>query len=98
MTADVLFRRARVVVFVDGCFWHSCPQHGTMPKSNRTWWEQKLRANVDRDRRADAALKESGWRVVRIWEHEIPAKAADRIAALVRASLADDAVSDTESA
>src|SRR3712207_5445034 len=46
VTADLLFRRARVAVFVDGCFWHSCPDHGTMPKSNRTWWDEKLRANV----------------------------------------------------
>jgi DNA mismatch endonuclease (patch repair protein) len=85
-TADVLFRRARVAVFVDGCFWHCCPEHGNMPKSNRSWWEAKLQANVERDRRTDAALRERGWCVVRVWEHELPDDAAALVADLVRNS------------
>jgi DNA mismatch endonuclease (patch repair protein) len=84
VTADVVFRRARVAVFVDGCFWHRCPTHATTPKSNRAWWEQKLEANVDRDRRADIALEELGWRVVRIWEHELPERGADCVEQLIR--------------
>ncbi len=84
--ADVLFPKARLVVMVDGCFWHRCPEHGPAPRENGAWWKDKLDANVARDRRTDARLTELGWRVVRIWEHESPAVAADRIEALVRAS------------
>lgn len=68
--ADVVFTRARVVVFVDGCFWHGCPMHGTQPKANAEWWRSKLEANVARDRDTDERLRAAGWRVVRIWEHE----------------------------
>lgn len=82
--ADILFRQARVAVYVDGCFWHSCPDHGVLPKGNREWWREKLAATVRRDRSTDSALRELGWRVVRIWEHEDPAAAADRIEAIVR--------------
>jgi DNA mismatch endonuclease (patch repair protein) len=67
---DVVFTRAKVAVFVDGCFWHSCPQHGTTPRSNRDYWEPKLARNAYRDRANSEALRRSGWRVVRIWEHE----------------------------
>jgi DNA mismatch endonuclease, patch repair protein len=90
VTADVVFRRARVAVFVDGCFWHVCPLHGTMPKSNRAWWADKLQANVERDRRTDVALAEHGWRVLRIWEHESSEQAADRVEQLLRDSPGDD--------
>src|SRR3954467_12300733 len=85
--ADVVFGPARIAVFVDGCFWHSCPAHGNVPKSNRAWWAEKLRANVERDRRSDEALRARGWHVVRVWEHEAPEDAAERIAALVRSAL-----------
>ena len=68
--ADIVFPRAKVAVFVDGCFWHSCPEHGTLPKNNRDWWVAKLEANVSRDRETDRRLTEAGWRVVRVWEHE----------------------------
>jgi DNA mismatch endonuclease (patch repair protein) len=78
-TADILFARARVVVFVDGCFWHRCPEHGTDPVRNGSWWAAKLDANVARDRRNDAALAAAGWKVVRIWEHECVNEAADRV-------------------
>ena len=81
--ADVVFPRERVAVFVDGCFWHSCPDHGVLPKSNREWWEHKLLATVDRDRDADRRLAEGGWTVVRVWEHEPVAAAVDRIEAVV---------------
>jgi DNA mismatch endonuclease (patch repair protein) len=82
--ADILFRPARVAVYVDGCFWHSCPDHGVLPKGNREWWRRKLAATVRRDRTTESALTELGWRVVRVWEHEDPAAAADRIEAAVR--------------
>jgi DNA mismatch endonuclease (patch repair protein) len=85
-TADIAFTRAHVAVYVDGCFWHSCPEHGTMPASNRHWWRQKLERNRERDRRTDAALTAAGWRVVRVWEHEHAVEAADRIEQAVRGS------------
>lgn len=77
--ADVMFRRERVAVFVDGCFWHSCPRHGTQPKSNAVWWCAKLAANVRRDRDTDRRLRLAGWLVIRVWAHEDPVKAAGRI-------------------
>jgi DNA mismatch endonuclease (patch repair protein) len=79
--ADVAFTRSRVAVFVDGCFWHCCPLHGSMPKSNAEWWANKLAGNVSRDRASDDELRSAGWRVVRVWEHEAPTTAADRVAA-----------------
>ncbi len=82
--ADLVFLKERVAVYVDGCFWHGCPQHATWPKTNAEFWRSKLEANVARDRRVDAALREAGWAVVRVWEHEAPEEAADRIEATVR--------------
>lgn len=82
--ADILFRPARVAVYVDGCFWHSCPDHGVLPKGNREWWREKLTATVRRDRSTESTLAELGWRVVRVWEHEDPVAAADRIETAVR--------------
>lgn len=79
--ADLVFTAQRVAVFVDGCFWHSCPEHGTLPKSNADYWIPKLTRNVERDRETDALLAESGWRVIRIWEHEPVAEAFNRIVA-----------------
>ncbi len=67
---DIVFTARKVAVFVDGCFWHCCPEHGTKPASNTWYWEPKLRRNVERDRAADAALDSAGWTVVRLWEHE----------------------------
>lgn len=86
---DVVLTRARVAVFVDGCFWHQCPAHGTMPKRNRDYWQPKLARNVARDRRVDEALAGAGWLVVRGWEHESPAQIADRV---------DDAIAISDSA
>lgn len=85
--ADLVFTRARVVVYVDGCFWHSCPTHATVSKANREWWEAKLAANVARDRDTDALLEEAGWQVVRVWEHEEPTSAADRVQRAIRQRL-----------
>lgn len=66
---DIAFTSRRVAVFVDGCFWHACPEHGSAPKSNEWYWSPKLARNVERDRAADAALEHAGWTVVRLWEH-----------------------------
>lgn len=76
---DVLFTRACLALFLDGCYWHSCPEHGTRPKTNSAYWEAKLRANVVRDRKNDDALAAAGWRVLRIWEHEEPDEVAQRV-------------------
>ncbi|WP_072691515.1 very short patch repair endonuclease [Rhodococcus marinonascens] len=77
--ADLVFPRRKVAVYVDGCFWHSCPQHATFPKNNAQWWADKLAGNVTRDRDTDTRLEEAGWTVVRIWEHENPVAAANRV-------------------
>jgi DNA mismatch endonuclease, patch repair protein len=77
--ADIVFGPAKVAVYVDGCFWHSCPEHATLPKNNREWWRAKLDANVRRDRDTDRRLGEAGWRVVRVWEHEETAVAFERV-------------------
>jgi DNA mismatch endonuclease, patch repair protein len=66
---DIVFTARRVAVFVDGCFWHCCPDHGSQPASNTWYWEPKLRRNVERDRAADTALDAAGWTVIRLWEH-----------------------------
>jgi len=79
-----VFQRARIAVFVDGCFWHRCPQHGTLPKNNAEWWLAKLNRNVERDAEKNAALAELGWTVVHVWEHEDMDQAAARIAVLWR--------------
>lgn len=85
---DLVFPTERVAVFVDGCFWHSCPQQATLPAANRDWWVARLRANVERDSRHTAELEQAGWVVLRFWEHEEPLDCADRV---------DQAVSDTRS-
>lgn len=76
---DLVFIGAKVAVFVDGCFWHGCPEHGTMPKANRAYWREKLAANVARDRKDDDALRGAGWVVHRVWSHEDPGTAAAQI-------------------
>ncbi|TQJ13074.1 T/G mismatch-specific endonuclease [Yimella lutea] len=67
--SDILFTKKRVAVFVDGCFWHSCPEHATFPRNNEQWWQDKLRRNVERDRETDTHLRSLGWTPVRVWEH-----------------------------
>jgi DNA mismatch endonuclease (patch repair protein) len=81
---DILLRGARVAVFVDGCFWHSCPEHSHLPKTNTSWWRLKFRGIARRDRDTDAQLAAAGWLAVRIWEHEDPVEAARTIEELVR--------------
>jgi DNA mismatch endonuclease (patch repair protein) len=82
--ADVLFPRARVAVFVDGCFWHSCPDHASVPQTNRDWWIAKLAANRARDERVTRELQDAGWLVLRFWTHEDMDRAAARVKAAVR--------------
>lgn len=69
---DFMFRKERLVVFVDGCFWHGCPKHGIAPKNNGVFWSEKLGGNKTRDRLVNRTLRKAGWRVVRIWEHDLP--------------------------
>jgi DNA mismatch endonuclease (patch repair protein) len=84
--ADVVFTRARIAIFVDGCFWHRCPEHGNEPRANLRYWRPKLERNVERDLQTNARLEAAGWTVLRVWEHEDPASAADRIVDLMRAA------------
>jgi DNA mismatch endonuclease (patch repair protein) len=73
---DFVLRSRRVVIFIDGCFWHGCNKHGTQPKTNALWWRNKLVANKTRDQRANRALRREGWRVIRIWEHDVKGRIA----------------------
>ncbi len=84
---DVVFTRARLAVFVDGCFWHCCPEHGNVPRANGDYWGPKLERNVARDRAVDRALADAGWRVVRVWEHEDVVGVAGVVAAQLHARL-----------
>jgi DNA mismatch endonuclease (patch repair protein) len=83
-TADLLFTRTKVAVFMDGCFWHGCPEHHTKSATNAEYWAEKVRRNRERDIETDRMLREKGWLVIRVWEHEDPAQAAVQIAAQVR--------------
>jgi DNA mismatch endonuclease (patch repair protein) len=87
---DVVFTRSRVAVFVDGCFWHGCPEHGRRPQTNATYWAAKIEINEARDRQQTDALERAGWTVVRVWEHENPEAAV----ALVATALAPQAASE----
>ncbi|GII52795.1 hypothetical protein Pth03_11840 [Planotetraspora thailandica] len=84
-TADLVFTKARVAVFMDGCFWHGCPEHHTVAVTNATFWAEKVRRTRERDAETDRLLEEAGWLVVRIWEHENSARAAERVAEVVAA-------------
>lgn len=79
---DIAFTARKVAVFVDGCFWHACPEHGSAPKNNEWYWSPKLARNVERDRACDAALADAGWTVIRLWEH-VPLE--DAVAEVVKA-------------
>jgi DNA mismatch endonuclease, patch repair protein len=85
-TADVVFTRSRIAVFVDGCYWHGCPDHYRPARKNSEFWAQKISANRQRDTDTDRILSEAGWRVIRVWEHEDPLDAAQRIARLLSTS------------
>jgi DNA mismatch endonuclease, patch repair protein len=78
---DVVFTRRRLAVFVDGCYWHGCPQHCRLPASNRDYWIAKIERNRGRDGRTSAALEAAGWRVIRAWEHEAPNEVLARVLA-----------------
>lgn len=80
---DIVFTARKVAVFVDGCFWHVCPEHGREPTTNEWYWSSKLRKNVERDRRADEALARAGWQVIRAWEHEPVAVVAARVSQII---------------
>jgi len=82
--ADIVFSSVKVAVFVDGCFWHGCPDHGTQPKSNAEWWRAKIAKNQVRGRDTTERLGAAGWVCLRIWEHEPPSLAADRILETVK--------------
>jgi DNA mismatch endonuclease (patch repair protein) len=82
---DIVFTKPMVAVFIDGCFWHRCPEHATDPRANGTWWRSKLADNVTRDRRNDEALRSAGWTVLRFWEHEPISGIADEISAVLTA-------------
>ncbi|MGA7193765.1 MAG: DNA mismatch endonuclease Vsr [Anaerolineales bacterium] len=68
---DFVFPKRKIALFVDGCFWHGCPKHSSAPKSNRRFWMKKLKANKERDKFVNRELRKSGWKVVRVWEHEL---------------------------
>jgi DNA mismatch endonuclease (patch repair protein) len=82
--ADVVFAGPRVAVFVHGCFWHGCPEHGTTPRANADWWQDKLRANRLRDEDTRRQLEAIGWTVLEVWEHEDMDLAAECVAAVVQ--------------
>jgi DNA mismatch endonuclease (patch repair protein) len=84
---DFIFRKVRLAVFVDGCFWHGCPKHATRPKSNAAFWRRKLAANKARDRLVTRTLRARGWHVLRIWEHELARKNEARLMRRVRDAL-----------
>jgi len=85
IAVDIVFPRAKVAVFVDGCFWHGCPEHETFPKTNREYWLPKLKENKDRDLRQTERLRAAGWRVFRVWEHECLPPDRRVVARIVRA-------------
>ncbi|WP_405986044.1 very short patch repair endonuclease [Streptomyces sp. NBC_00872] len=82
-TADLVFRPALVAVFVDGCYWHGCPEHYVSPKTNSAYWSEKVLRNVNRDRDTDQKLAAAGWLALRFWEHESPTDCAEKVAATV---------------
>ncbi|MDN3238682.1 very short patch repair endonuclease [Glycomyces tritici] len=83
-TADMVFTREKIAVFLDGCFWHGCPEHHTKAKTNAEYWAEKVRRNRERDSETDALLAKAGWIALRVWEHEDPLQAAIRVADAIR--------------
>lgn len=84
---DFVFPKLRLAVFVDGCFWHGCPQHATKPRNNAAFWRKKFAANRARDGLVTRSLRKAGWRVLRIWEHELARKNEARLVARLRKAL-----------
>jgi DNA mismatch endonuclease (patch repair protein) len=85
-TADIVFTKRRIAVFIDGCYWHACPEHGTVARANATYWSDKLERNVARDADTTEQLTEAGWTVLRFWEHEDPDAVFATVLAAVRRS------------
>lgn len=83
-TADIVFTRAKVAVFIDGCFWHGCPAHYQAPSTNRDYWHEKIATNAERDADTTARLLRLGWTVLRFWEHESPADVAGQVLSQIR--------------
>lgn len=83
-TIDIAFPRVRVAVFIDGCFWHGCPVHGTIPHANTEWWMKKIQTNRARDSETSEWLEAEGWIVMRFWEHDLPDRVADDVESVVR--------------
>jgi DNA mismatch endonuclease, patch repair protein len=81
LRVDIAFPRAKLAILIDGCFWHGCPEHGTMPKRNRDYWEPKIARNRERDLRQTELLSDAGWRVLRFWTHEPRDQISNRILA-----------------
>lgn len=79
LRADIVFTRARVAVFIDGCYWHGCPEHHRPARTNAEFWSAKIAGNRERDSRSDAMLRDAGWTVMRFWEHEEPIHVAARV-------------------
>jgi DNA mismatch endonuclease (patch repair protein) len=82
-TIDIVFPKAKVAIFMDGCFWHGCPQHATQPKANAEWWRAKLDKNMARDRETTEHLQSAGWTVLRYWEHDVPTVVAEEVRSAV---------------
>ena len=89
-TADMVFRKARVAVFVDGCYWHGCSSHHTQPTTNHEFWADKIASNIARDADTNARLEAAGWTVLRFWEHEDPEVVADIVQERVRSARTSD--------
>jgi DNA mismatch endonuclease (patch repair protein) len=79
-TVDIVFGGSKIAIFMDGCFWHGCPEHATQPKANAEWWRAKLDKNMARDTETTKHLQAQGWTVLRFWEHESPAEVALAVA------------------
>jgi len=84
---DFVFTKSRLAVFVDGCFWHGCPVHGTKPRGNAAFWKKKFAANIARDRLVNRTLRSAHWRVLRIWEHDLTRKHQARLLRVIRTKL-----------
>jgi len=91
----IAFTRRRLAVFVDGCFWHGCPEHGGRPKVNSTYWDAKISRNRERDAEQTARLLAAGWTVLRVWEHEDPAAVAQRVVRILSRIPADQAAASS---
>jgi DNA mismatch endonuclease (patch repair protein) len=92
---DFVFTARRLAVFVDGCFWHGCPRHGTRPRGNAAFWRAKFRRNRERDRRDTRNLRRAGWKVLRLWEHELKPRARRALLAKLRKVFAQPRKSPT---